>query len=106
MNNVDQNTRTIVAVLVALLTGFYQLPGAIAIHRGHKDTVAINLWNFFTGWTVIGWIVTLVWSLGNVPQATPAAPPIAGWYADPQGAADERYWNGASWMEKTRNLEE
>lgn len=35
-------------------------------------------------------------------EARPAAPPPAGWYPDPAGSADERYWDGAAWTEQTR----
>jgi hypothetical protein len=31
---------------------------------------------------------------GNTPPATPA-----GWYQDPTGQGDARYWNGASWTQ-------
>lgn len=103
MNTVDQNTRSIIAVLVALLTGFYQLPGAIAIHRGHKDTLAINLWNFFAGWLIIPWFVTLVWSLSASPQPVQILPPPS-WNPDPRGEADLRWWNGAAWTDRTKNL--
>jgi nitrate reductase gamma subunit len=29
----------------------------------------------------------------------------AGWYPDPKAEADERYWDGATWTEKTRQEE-
>jgi hypothetical protein len=34
----------------------------------------------------------------DVTPGAPTAPP-AGWYADPQNAAQQRYWNGAAWTE-------
>lgn len=40
----------------------YFLPSIIAMARSKRDTLAIFLLNFFLGWTVIGWIVALVWA--------------------------------------------
>lgn len=41
----------------------YFLPSIIALARSKRDTVAIVLLNFFLGWSVIGWVVALVWAL-------------------------------------------
>jgi len=41
---------------------FYFLPSIIALARSKRDTLAIFLLNFFLGWSVIGWIVALVWA--------------------------------------------
>lgn len=41
---------------------FYFLPSIIAAARGKRDTLAIFLLNLFLGWSVIGWIVALVWA--------------------------------------------
>lgn len=48
----------------------YFLPSLIALVRGKRDTLAIFLLNLFLGWSVIGWIVALVWAAKNdVPVA-------------------------------------
>lgn len=41
----------------------YFLPTILAVLRGHKDKLAIFLLNFFLGFTLIGWVVALVWSV-------------------------------------------
>ena len=41
----------------------YFLPSIIALVRSKRDIVAIVLLNLFLGWTVIGWVVALVWAL-------------------------------------------
>jgi hypothetical protein len=41
----------------------YFLPTLIALARSKRDTLAIFLLNFFLGWTVIGWFVSLIWAL-------------------------------------------
>jgi hypothetical protein len=40
----------------------YFLPSIIALLKSKRDTLAIFLLNFFLGWTVIGWIIALVWA--------------------------------------------
>jgi hypothetical protein len=39
------------------------LPSLIAALRNKKDVLTIMLVNFLLGWSVIGWIVCLVWAL-------------------------------------------
>jgi hypothetical protein len=41
----------------------YFLPSIIALARSKRDTAAIVLLNFFLGWTIIGWVVALVWAV-------------------------------------------
>jgi len=41
----------------------YFLPSIIALGRNKRDITAIMLLNFFLGWTMIGWVVALVWAV-------------------------------------------
>lgn len=41
----------------------YFLPSIIALARNKRDITAIVLLNFFLGWTMIGWVVALVWAV-------------------------------------------
>ena len=43
-------------------TLMYFLPSVIALARSKRDLLAIFLLNLFLGWSVIGWIVALVWA--------------------------------------------
>jgi Superinfection immunity protein len=43
----------------------YFLPTIIALIKSKRDAVAILLLNLFLGWSVIGWIIALVWALKN-----------------------------------------
>ncbi|HTS36908.1 MAG TPA: superinfection immunity protein [Candidatus Solibacter sp.] len=43
----------------------YFLPSIIALARSKRDLLAIFLLNLFLGWSVIGWIVALVWAVKN-----------------------------------------
>ena len=48
----------------------YFLPSIIALARSKRDLLSIFLLNFFLGWTMIGWIVALVWAAkADVPVA-------------------------------------
>ena len=49
--------------LVVLIFAFYFLPTLIAFLRQHKNKLAIFLLNLLLGWTVLGWVVSLVWSV-------------------------------------------
>ncbi len=47
----------------------YFLPSIIALARSKRDIAAIVLLNFFLGWTMIGWVVALVWAVkADVPM--------------------------------------
>jgi hypothetical protein len=41
----------------------YFLPSIIALARSKRDLLSIFLLNLFLGWSVIGWVVALVWAL-------------------------------------------
>ena len=41
----------------------YFLPSIVALARSKRDLLAIFLLNLFLGWSVIGWVVCLVWAL-------------------------------------------
>jgi Superinfection immunity protein len=42
---------------------FYFLPAIIGIARSKRDLLSIFLLNLFLGWTLIGWVVALVWAV-------------------------------------------
>ncbi len=50
-------------IVFAVIGFFYFLPSIIALFRGKKNVIAIMALNFFLGCTVVGWVVSLVWSL-------------------------------------------
>jgi len=81
-------------LIVACL--IYFLPTILALARGHLSALAIFLLNLFFGWTLIGWIVALIWSCtGNTAanfyrgQST-----ITG----PDGGAIARRPSGGLWI--------
>lgn len=50
------------AFAMFVLIAWYFAPTAIATFQKKKNTAAIFLLNFLTGWTVIGWIAALIWA--------------------------------------------
>ena len=40
----------------------YLLPTIVAVARGKKNILGIVLVNILLGWTLVGWIVALVWA--------------------------------------------
>ena len=51
-------------------TVMYFLPSISALARSKSDLLAIFLLNLFLGWSVIGWMVALVWAAkSDVPTA-------------------------------------
>jgi hypothetical protein len=50
-----------------LLFAMYWLPTLVAIIRQTHVALGVAVVNFFLGWTVIGWIIALVWALAAGP---------------------------------------
>jgi hypothetical protein len=47
----------------------YFIPTFIADFRRHRNFNAICIANIILGWTVIGWVGTLIWSFTNNTEA-------------------------------------
>ncbi len=65
---------------IALGVAFYFLPTIFAFIRKHRQKVPILLLNFFLGWTLIGWVICIVWAFtrkdpDTVVVVQQAAPP-------------------------------
>jgi hypothetical protein len=58
-------------LVLGSMLGLYMAPLIIATVRDHHRLPWIGLLNFAAGWTVVGWIAALVWSVTAIPQ--PAA---------------------------------
>lgn len=57
------SSENLIAVAVVLL--IYFAPALVANARHHKNTGAIAALNLLIGWTGLGWVLALVWSLTN-----------------------------------------
>ena len=60
-------------VTFALMIISYWLPTLLAFHWRHRNRMAILIVNFCFGWTVVGWIVTLIWACNDDRDAPPRA---------------------------------
>lgn len=54
--------------VLILLVVLNFLPTMIALLRGHHNSFAIFLTNLLLGWTVVGWIIALIWSFTAVAR--------------------------------------
>ena len=52
-----------IGLIIIVIFGLYLLPVLISFLRRNKNWLAIFLLNLFLGWTGIGWVVVLVWSV-------------------------------------------
>jgi hypothetical protein len=49
----------------------YFFPTLIAVLRKHASALAIFAFNLFFGWTGLGWVAALIWSLTSPSSNTP-----------------------------------
>ncbi|MGA7500764.1 MAG: superinfection immunity protein [Isosphaeraceae bacterium] len=68
----DEPARDVIGCLLFILLiiaigvvafGLYFWPTLIARQRNHPNTAAILALNLLLGWTFVGWVIALVWSL-------------------------------------------
>ena len=50
-------------LVIIILAAVYFTPSIIARIRKHKNFGALLALNIFLGWTLLGWVGALVWSL-------------------------------------------
>ena len=62
------------AVGVLLLLVVYLAPAIVAFARRHRRRWAILTFNVVLGWTGLGWIGALVWSLSRSARRAPTIP--------------------------------
>jgi uncharacterized membrane protein len=64
-------------ILRFILVGLYFLPTIIAFNRNRHNKTAIFVLNLFLGWTVLGWVVSMVWAVSSSqpPVIVVQAPP-------------------------------
>lgn len=55
-------------VLLAVLLIVYFIPSIIAYKRWHNNGTSIFILNLLLGWTFLGWVACLVWSLSSDTQ--------------------------------------
>ena len=53
----------LIGAIYLLIGAIYLLPAVIADYRHHRNRRAIMALNILLGWTFLGWVIALVWSL-------------------------------------------
>jgi hypothetical protein len=63
---------TVIALLIAFLIALavYFMPTIVAANRKKSNTTAIFVLDLLLGWTLIGWVVALVWALAQEARPT------------------------------------
>lgn len=64
----DEALAAIIVFLLALVLiigglAIYFLPTIVALFRHHHQWGAITVINLFFGWTFVGWVLSLAWSM-------------------------------------------
>ncbi len=61
---------SLAAILVFLfILTVYLIPTIIAFTRGHASKWGIGVLNIVLGWSLVFWVVALIWSLSNKGQS-------------------------------------
>ena len=61
----------VIGVFAAFIFAIYLLPSYVGYARRHPNGHAIFALNLFLGWTLLGWVFSLVWSLNNFKYKQP-----------------------------------
>lgn len=59
------NDDSVALLGLVICLALYFLPSIIAMARHHRNVLAIFLCNLLTGWTMVGWVVAIVWSVAR-----------------------------------------
>jgi hypothetical protein len=65
--------------LLGLGMFLYILPSLIALNRRHRNKGPIIVVDLLLGWTLVGWVVSLAWSLSSDVEPKPQAGPPPTW---------------------------
>ena len=68
---VNEGAPAAVIWVLPFLVMTYMMPTFLAVGRKHKALPAIFALNLFLGWSLLGWVATLVWSLTNPNPSAP-----------------------------------
>ncbi|UHC81657.1 superinfection immunity protein [Pseudomonas sp. NIBR-H-19] len=70
------------AIMLAIICFvFYFAPTFNALSRKHPNKTPVLLMNLFLGWTLVGWVVALVWSASAIKKG-PSADNSSSKYSD------------------------
>jgi hypothetical protein len=55
--------------VLAAAAALYLLPSALALARQHRNRDAVIALNVLAGWTIVGWVIALVWAVYKDPSS-------------------------------------
>jgi uncharacterized membrane protein len=64
----DDNDIVMTGLLILMGLVIYFFPTIIARSKKKRNAVAIFAVNLFLGWTLVGWVIALVWALTVEPD--------------------------------------
>lgn len=104
--NAGDEARTTLEGLGILLWLLYFLPSIIALCRRHRNLIPIIVLNVFLGWTILGWIIALIWcfTADTEPRRLMSAPmsygPPPGWqgYQTPPSGISAKEYRGYAYF--------
>lgn len=50
-------------LIIIIIVAAYFLPTLAAMGKKKKNTLAIFLLNLLLGWTIIGWVIAIIWAV-------------------------------------------
>jgi len=57
-------TDIVTGILIIIITALiYFIPSIIATNSNHKNALGIVILNLLLGWTILGWVGALIWSV-------------------------------------------
>lgn len=56
-------------ILLPLFFVLYIMPASLAHKKNHKDFIPILILNVFLGWTLVGWVIALMWVYKYSPES-------------------------------------
>jgi len=65
-----------VGSVIGILVTLYELPAIVAYKKKHPSYLAILLVNILTGWTIVGWVVALVWAFADTSPISVVTIPV------------------------------
>lgn len=53
-------------VVFCLIAAIYLFPSLVAWSRGHHNGASLFVVNLLLGWTLLGWVIAMAWSVSAV----------------------------------------
>jgi T4 superinfection immunity protein len=88
--DMNSSAKMMACPFAIFIVGGYFVPLLIAMRRKHPQVAAIGAVNIFLGWSFLGWVIALAWSLTNENQSALPIPPISPELPRPRSVAPLR----------------